>query len=203
MDLLHYQVPDKFNPNAFWGELSGSVRHSTSSSKCTHILACSLFARDDNLNVSGLSELYFLSCILDGDQLVPGSFLARQLHSAAVSTKGRIVIDGIVTTIARFLGVDPNAEDRVSESEWLDQAAFEIMNFSKAEAGRLCWIYPEDRLVPVFNVDQTTLLHWANLCWVPSDDKVVQPTPHHPAPYSSQARPNSSSQPPPPDYTDL
>jgi len=66
MDLSNRQVPREFNPNAFWGELSGSVRYSTSSSKCTHIrnpcirvaqriLACSLFARDDGLNVRRLS----------------------------------------------------------------------------------------------------------------------------------------------------
>jgi len=116
MDLSNRQVPREFNPNAFWGELLGSVRYSTSSSKCTNIrnpcirvahriLTCSTFAQDDSLNVSRLSELYFLSCMLDGVQLDPDSFLARQLHSAAVSTNGRIVIGGIVTTTARFLGV--------------------------------------------------------------------------------------------------
>ena len=47
-----------------------------------------------------------------------------------------------MTTIARFLGVEANSEDRVSKSEQLDQAAFEIMNFCKAEDGRLCWFYP-------------------------------------------------------------
>ena len=61
--------------------------------------------------------MYFLSCILDVLQLDPNSFLARQLYSAAISTKGRIVIGGIVTTIARFLGIEPNPEDRVSGSE--------------------------------------------------------------------------------------
>jgi len=55
-----------------------------------------------------------------GVKLDPNSFLTRQLHSAAVSTKGRIVVSGIVTIIARFLGVEPNPKDRVSGSEWLD-----------------------------------------------------------------------------------
>ena len=70
MDLSHHQVSRKFNPNAFWGELSGSFRHSASSSKCTHIrnpcirvaqfiLACSLFAQNVSLNVLRLSKLYF------------------------------------------------------------------------------------------------------------------------------------------------
>ena len=77
------------------------------------ILACSLFAWDDSLNVLRLSKLYFLSCMLDGVQLDPGSFLTRQLHSAVVSTKGRIVTGGTVTTIARFLGVKPNLEHRI------------------------------------------------------------------------------------------
>ena len=102
-----YQVaksPANLTPNAFWGEFLGSIRYSTSSSKYTYIrnlcvrvpqriFSCSLFARDDNLNVPRFSELYFLSYVLDGVQLEPGSFLARQLHSA-VSTKGRIVIGG-------------------------------------------------------------------------------------------------------------
>jgi len=56
MDLSNRQVPCEFNSNAFWGELLGSVRYSTSSLKCTHIinpcirvaqriLACSLFIK--------------------------------------------------------------------------------------------------------------------------------------------------------------
>ena len=85
-----------------------------------------------------------MSCILDGDQLDPGLFYARQLHSAAISTKGRIVIGEIITTIPSFLGVQPNPEDRVSSFEQFNQAAFEIMNFYKVEVSRLCWIYPED-----------------------------------------------------------
>jgi len=95
------------------------------------------------------------------------------LHSAIVSTKDRIVIDEIVTTIARFFGVEPDPEDRVSGSERFDQAAFEIMNFYKVEAARLCWIYHGDRLLPLPNVDQTTLLHRCNIYWVPNDEKVV------------------------------
>jgi len=64
--------------------------------------------------------------------------LARQLHSAAVSTKGRILIGGNVTTVAGFLGVESNPEDQVSGSERLDQTAFEIMNFCIVEATCLC-----------------------------------------------------------------
>ena len=119
--------------------------------------------------------------MLDGDQLGPGSFLARQLRSAAVSTKGRIVIGGITSTIARFLKIKPNPEDRVSRSERLDQAVFVIMNFCKVEVGRLCWIYSGDWLLPLPNVDRSTFLHQGNLYWVPGDDEVVRPTPHHPA----------------------
>ena len=94
-------------------------------------MACFLFAEDDCLNALRLSELYLLSCMLDGVQLDLGSFLARQLHSATATTKGRIVIGGIVTTSARFLGVEPNLKDKVSRFGRLDQAAFEIMNFVK------------------------------------------------------------------------
>ena len=42
-----------------------------------------------------------------------------------------------MTTIARFLGIEPNPEDRVFGSKRLDQVAFEIMNFCKVEAKRL------------------------------------------------------------------
>jgi len=88
MDLPNRQVPHEFNPNAFWGELLGSVRYNTSLARYTHtrnpcirvaqrILAYCFFARDDSLNVLRLSELYFLSYMLDGVQFEPGSFLAR------------------------------------------------------------------------------------------------------------------------------
>jgi len=170
MDLLNRQVPHEFNLYAFWGESSGSVRGSSSSSKCTHIrnpciriaqciLACWFFAWDDSLNVLRLSELYFLSYMLDGVQIDPGSFFARQLCSPVVSTKGRIVIGGI----DYYWGIKPKPEDRVSESEGLDQAAFEFMNFCKVEAGRLRWIYPMDWFLLLSNVDRTTYLLWANL----------------------------------------
>ena len=78
--------------------------------------------------------------MLDGVQRDLGSFFARQLHSVAVSTKDRRAIGGIVTNIARFLGVESNPKDRVFGSERLDRAAFEIMNFCKVKDGRLCWI---------------------------------------------------------------
>jgi len=103
----------------------------------------------------------------------PGSFLVRQLHSANVSTKGGIVICEIVTTIAICFGVEPNAEDRVPGCEQLDQAAFEIMNFRKIEAARICWIYPGDLLFSLPNVHRTTLLHRGNLYRVPVDEEVV------------------------------
>ena len=33
MDLLYHYVPKKFNPNAFWYEISGDCRYETSNSK--------------------------------------------------------------------------------------------------------------------------------------------------------------------------
>ena len=93
MHLSHCQVPAELTRMHFVAQ---------------RFLACSLFARDNNLNIPRHFELYFISCMLDGVQLDLGFFLARQLHSANVSTKGKIVIDGIITTIARFFGVEPN-----------------------------------------------------------------------------------------------
>jgi len=57
--------------------------------------------------------------MLDTIQLGPRLFLDRKLYSAAVSTKYRIIIGGIMTTIARFLGSETNPEDRVSGSSGL------------------------------------------------------------------------------------
>ena len=71
------------------------------------ILTYCFIARDDSLNVLRLSALYIVSCMPDGVQIGPRAFLARQLYGAAVSTKDRIVIGGVITTIARFLGVEP------------------------------------------------------------------------------------------------
>jgi len=124
------------------------------------------------------------------------------LYRAAVSTKGRIVIRGVITTIARFLDVEPNPEHRVLESEWLDQAAFELMNFCKVEVEHLWWICPEDRLFSLPGVDRTTLLHWGNLQWIPADAEVVQPT-SPPPPFIYQTGPSSSFQPTASNYADL
>jgi len=110
-----------------------------------------------------------------GERLDPGSFLACQLYSVATSTKGRIVIGGIITSIARFLGIEHNSDDRVSGSERLDKAAFELMGFCKVEAGRLCWIYPRGRLMPLPNIERTTLRHYHNLSYLPGDDEVLAP----------------------------
>ena len=65
-------------------------------------MALGIFARDDSVSDPRLSEMYFLSCMLEGERIDPGSFLAHQLYSAATSTKGRIVTGGIITSIARF-----------------------------------------------------------------------------------------------------
>ena len=103
LDVTLRKVPRQFNPNALWGEIVENYNYSTSSCKCTqirnpcirvaqHIMALGIFARDDSVNVPQLSEMYFLSCMPQGERLKPGSFLARQLYSAATSTKGRIVI---------------------------------------------------------------------------------------------------------------
>ena len=92
-------------------------------------MASGIFARDDSVNIPRLSKLYFLSCMHQGERLDLGSFLSRQLYSAATSTKGRIVIGEIITSITRFLGMEPNLDDRVSGSERLDKAAFELMGF--------------------------------------------------------------------------
>jgi len=64
----------------------------------------------------------------------PRALFARQLHSAATSTKGQIVIGGFVVTIARFFNVIPDDDDRVAGSDHLNKSSFEFINFCKVEA---------------------------------------------------------------------
>jgi len=139
--------------------------------------------------------------MLHGERLDLRSFLAIQLYSAATNTKGKIVIGGIITSIGRFLGFEPNPNDRVSGSERLDKAACELMGFCHVEAGRLCWIYPGGRLMPLPNIERTTLRHYHNLFYLPSDEEVARPAP--PVPHCSFAGPSSSSQASYPSYSDI
>jgi len=124
------------------------------------------------------------------------------LYSAGTSTKGRIVIGGIITSITRFLEIEPNPnDDRVNGSEQLDTAAFELMGFCHVEAGKLCWIYPGGQLVPFPNIERTTLQQYQNLSYLPGDEELARPAPLAPSP--SFAGPSSYSQPPYPDSPNI
>jgi len=60
-------------------------------------------------------------------------------------------------TIALFFNIMLEDDDRVPMFERLDKASFKLMSFCKVEAGKLCWIYPESRLMPLPCVERTTL----------------------------------------------
>ena len=51
--------------------------------------------------------------MMNGVQIDPVSFLAWHLCSVAISTIGLIVGRGLITSIARCLGVESNLEERV------------------------------------------------------------------------------------------
>jgi len=121
------------------------------------LLACGLFVKEDSLNVPHLFELYFLHNMLEGDPIDPVSFFVNQLYSAVISSAHRIVIGGLITPIARLVGVELNPDDRVVGLEWLNLAAFEQMKFCKVDGGRICWIYPGNWLMPLPNIDRTSL----------------------------------------------
>ena len=55
--------------------------------------------------------------------------MALQVYSAATSVVDKIVIRGLITSIARSLGVDAHLEDRLSGSERFDKVDFELINF--------------------------------------------------------------------------
>jgi len=204
LDVTLRKVPRQFNPNAFWFEIAGNYNYNTSSCKCTQIrnpcirvaqrlMSSGIFARDDSVNVPRLSELYFLSCMFHGERLDPGSFLAHQLYSAATGTKGRIVVGGIITSIARFLGIEPNPDDRVSGSKRLNKAAFELMGICKVEVGRLCTREvgfchflilngPPFVTIPIFHICLVMMQCWLllpHLFLLPLQ-KALVPLPNHP-----------------------
>jgi len=84
MDLLNRQVPRKFNRMQFGvnflGALGTTLVHQsayileTLALEWLNVFSYSFFPRENSLSVPRLSELYFLSCILDGVQLDPSSF---------------------------------------------------------------------------------------------------------------------------------
>ena len=45
------------------------------------------------------------------------------------------MIGGLIDPIARSIGIEPNPDDRVPSSDWLNLAGFEQMKFCKVEAG--------------------------------------------------------------------
>ena len=55
--------------------------------------------------------------------------------------------------------------------------------------------------MPLPNIERTTLRHYHNLSYLPSDEELARPTP--PVPPPSFAGPSSSSQPSYPDYLDI
>jgi len=86
--------------------------------------------------------------MLVGDRIDPGSFLVNQLSSAATSSAHRVVIGGLITPIARLVGVEPNPDNAVIGSEQLTLVTFEQMKFCKVDGGRICLIYPRNLLMP-------------------------------------------------------
>jgi len=147
--------------------------------------------REDSLNVSCRSKLYFFYSMLQGGRLDLGSFLVNQLHSAFTSSAQRIVIGGLITPIARFVRILLNLDDRVFGSKWLNLVAFEQMMFSNVEVRHFRCIYPRSHLMPLPNVDRTTLLNRANLYFRSDDEALAQPAPPPPSPH---LRASSSSQ---------
>jgi len=178
LDLDRHHGPREFNPNTFWYTITGNYQYDDSYSKGTItrnsciqvgqcVLACGLFAREDGLTIPHLSELYFLYSILQGTLMDHGSFFSNQLLIAATSSTKRMVSRGLMTPIGRSVGTQHNPDDRVSRPESLALATFKQMKFCTMEGGRMCWIYPGNRFIPLPNVDRITLLNPNNLSFVP------------------------------------
>ena len=76
--------------------------------------------------------------MLEDDRTDVGSFFVNQSYSAATSPAHRIVIGGLITSVVKIVGVEPNPDDRVAGSEQLNLAAFEQMKFCRVDGGCIC-----------------------------------------------------------------
>ena len=140
-----------------------------------------------------LVYLSYISCIVcwKGHELILVHFFANQLLSVAASFAKRIIIGGLITPIVRLVGIEPNLDNRVLGYERLTLTAFEQMKFCIVDGGRTCQIYPGNRLMPLPNVDHTTLLNLDNLSFIPGDEELVHPGP--PPPLRPQPQLDASS----------
>ena len=50
------------------------------------------------------------------------------------------MIGGLVTPMVESIGINPSPDDKVTDFEWLDLAAFEKMKFVRWKLGCVCWI---------------------------------------------------------------
>jgi len=122
--------------------------------------------------------------MLNGNRLDMVTFFSSQLYSATISTLGRIIIGGLITPSARLVTVDSTLEERVIGYERLKMDAFEQMKVCKVGVGQVRWIYSENHLIPLPNVECTTLQNQAILWFLPGDDEVVHPASPLPPTYS-------------------
>jgi len=70
----------------------------------------------------------------------------------------------------------------VSGPEQLELAAFDLMKFCTVEGGRICLICLENRVMPLPNIDWTTLLNSDNLFFIPGDEELFHRIPPPPLP---------------------
>ena len=96
------------------------------------------------------------------------------------------MIKGLITPITKTTGIESNPDDRGPSFEQLNLGVF-----YKVEGGCVCWIYPRNQLMPLYNIERITLLNWANLYFLLGDEELAQPAPPPPLPH---LRASSSSQ---------
>jgi len=101
--------------------------------------------------------------MLEASWIDPWPFLVNQLYSAATNCVYRIVIGGLITPFATLVSVEMNTDDRVAGLERLNLAGFEQTKLCRVDGGRICWIYPGNWLMPLPNVERTSLLNRVNL----------------------------------------
>ena len=106
------------------------------------------------------------------------------------------MIGGLIIPIAKAASIKPNPDNRMSGPERLALVAFKQMQFCKVKGGRTCWIYHRNRLMPLSNVDRTTLFNPDNFSFMLGDEELVHSATTPPSqPHlstSSSSEPSSS-----------
>jgi len=206
------RLPRDFNENEFWHAISdGSGSYQASSAKASFIfnpclrylhrfMTNSIFGRGDSMGNIRQSELGFLWAMLNNYNLDYGSFLARHLEKVGKADRGHIVVGGLITPIARHVGLNLRLAPTISSDLRLDLVYLQTFMLTQVSGTYYLRTKFSDRHFALPNPQLTALRGrhaWNATSYgvnrPPPEEDAPSPPPHHPPP--STPGPSSSSAP--------